>query len=117
MKCLPSGRNCGQLWLTSLRSLSSVVAGVTGPPSAETRISGPPDSDGSNTIVSDWFHVPPWIRPGPVSQMLWADPPETAIFLSCWFAKNPMNLPSGDQNGKFAPTELSRRWADNESNG
>src|SRR6266849_10004505 len=100
MKCFPSGRNTGQRWPASERDVSSFVNSAGVPPEDETRDNAPKASR-ANMIVPSGFHAPP--RPLGASHSTWTCPPDTSTFLSLPSAKNPIDLPSGDQNGKDAP--------------
>src|SRR5262249_11726632 len=61
------------------------------------------------------FHVPP--RGVAASDNVSAGPPVAEIFFSFPCAKNPMFLPSGDQNGNNAPSVPMRGRDSSESNG
>src|SRR5437660_8537512 len=100
MKCRPSGRNMGHLWLCSKRERSGLVISAGVPPSAETRYS-PTQTSGVKIITPSRFHVPP--RPWGASHKTWADfPPDTSVFFSFPCEKKAMKRPSGDQNGCVA---------------
>ena len=60
-------------------------------------------------ITSSWFQVPP--RPAVASARICGVPPLVSTFLSLPVAKNPMNRPSGDQNGNDAPSVPANGWA------
>src|SRR5712692_3919977 len=103
--------NTGQRWLVSKRDASSLVISTGEPPKEDTRNNPVLSESGVNTITPSRFHVPP--RPLGASHSTWGCPPDTSTFLSLPSAKKPMNLLSGDQNGKDAPcvpsNELVRR--------
>src|SRR6478672_6164011 len=110
--CLPSGRNCGNACMRS--SFSSEVASVGIPPDAGTRCRGFPDLP--NRIVPSGPQAPPLpadasVTALPISQSVWTAPPDAATRFSLSSWKNAMNLPSGDQNGSWAPSVFSMRYA------
>src|ERR1035437_2699613 len=105
-KMLPVRQNTGQRWLVSERDASSFVIATGAPPEEDTRNNPAPAASGVNTITPSRFHVPP--RPLGASHNTWGRPPDTWTFLSLPSAKNPMSLPSGDQNGSDAPSVRSK---------
>ena len=112
-KWMPSGRKTGHRCEFSPRSKSTSVAGCTGPPSADTLASPSKIMLGPNTIVPVGLHAPPF--PSGASQMTTGTPPATATFISLPRAKNPSDVPSGDQNGCFAPSVPAMAVASRES--
>src|SRR5687768_11474603 len=68
---------------------------------------------GPNTMVPVGLHAPPF--PSGATQMKTGTPPAIATFISLPPAKNPSDLPSGDQNGCFAPSVPSITVASRES--
>ena len=55
------------------------------------------------------FHAPP--RPVWASQSVCTGPPDKSSLFNLPSAKNPSDLPSGDQNGKLAPSVLGIAFA------
>ena len=100
-KWMPSGRKTGHRCEFSPRSKSTSVAGCTGPPSADTWARPSKIMSGPNTIVPVGLHAPPF--PSGALQMTTGTPPATATFISLPREKYPSDMPSGDQNGCFAP--------------
>src|SRR5712691_13454804 len=100
-KCRPSGRKSGHRCEVSLSDAESFVTAVGWPPEEETRARAPVAS-GANTITPSRFHVPP--SPAGASQSVCDGPPDTSILLSLPCAKKAMDLLSGDQNGRTAPS-------------
>jgi len=101
-KCRPSGRNQGKRCPTSLSRI--LVTVLTVPPPAGMRSTGLLRL-GANRITplalpavaSGMVQVPP--RPAAASASVSTGPPVASIRLSLPFAKKPMDLLSGDQNG------------------
>ncbi len=87
---------------------SSTVAGERVPPFALTCIK-PDWKFGVYTITSAAPHVPP--RGLFTSARATIEPPLDPIRLSFVGVKNPIDFPSGDQNGCIAPSVPSNRFA------
>src|SRR5262249_52661141 len=74
---------------------------MTGPPSAETRLSGPVGM-GAKTMTPLTPHVPP--RPSGAAHKTSGAPPASETFLSLPWEKNAMLRLLGDQKGDCAPS-------------
>src|SRR5262249_53105039 len=83
---------------------SSFAAAVGVPPVADTRWIAAVLAPYRMTL--SLFHVPP--RPPGASHNTVGTPPAIGTFISLPPAKNPMYLPSGDQNGNDAPSVPAR---------
>ena len=86
---------------------SSSVAGPAAPPAAGTCDRPVSRWWLCNTITPDELQVPP--RASGALAIVTGAPPSTATFISLPLAKNPRDLPSGDQNGCFAPSVPAMR--------
>src|SRR5580704_3097832 len=84
--------------------------GVATPPNSETRYI-PECEAGAKMMTPRAFQSPP--RPKGASASATAGPPSSLIFFNLPSAKNPIERPSGDQNGKEAPSVPSIGSADN----
>src|SRR5262249_10223960 len=89
------GRRCERT-----AAASSVVAGLSVPPDADTRWRGPV-SLGEKTITPSGLQLPPC--PKGASTIVCAGPPVTSTILSLPPEKKPTRPLSGDQNGYLAP--------------
>src|SRR4051812_24968414 len=76
------------------------VTSSTGPPRAGTRLIGAL-TPGANRMVPSGPQAPP--RAVGASAITIGEPPATSIRFSLSSAKNPSDLPSGDQNGNETP--------------
>src|SRR5215469_17001216 len=94
-KCLPSGRNQGQRCVGSPGL--SLPASLTAPPAAET-LRRTPVVPGANATRPCELQLPP-LALLVASASASTAPPLASIRFSLPFAKNPIDLPSGDQNG------------------
>ena len=97
---MPSGKSDGhrsESW--PFFGTGVILVGV--PPSAETRMMALLEL-GANRIRFELPQVPP--RPFRASQIATGAPPFASIRNIFPFAKNPMAWPSGDQNGRNAPS-------------
>src|ERR1700739_1668832 len=93
----------GQRMLVSLRFISSIMIGWGVPPDAGIRFTTSPICPlGVKRMTPPRFQLPP--RPDGASHSVCPPPPAMSSLLSFPSAKNPRDLPSGDQNGKLAPS-------------
>ena len=70
---------------------------------------------GANTMIPSGLQVPP--RPWEASAIAVAGPPEMSILISFPEAKKPIDLLSGDENGKIASSVPAKGCAVTESIG
>src|SRR5450755_1285232 len=103
----------GQRWLASPCPGNTPPIGVGVPPDAETRCSPLVKLPlGVKRITPSLFHVPP--RPEGASHSVCTGPPAMSSLFSFPPAKKPKDFPSGDQNGKIAPSVSVRTLASSE---
>src|SRR5258707_15284966 len=103
----------GQRWLVSLRVVSSTVIGCGVAPDAETRCTTSPIFPlGVKRMTPSLFQLPP--RPDGASHRVCIGPPAISSLFSFPSAKNARDRPSGDQNGKLAPSVLARLFGSRE---
>src|SRR6266481_2256051 len=100
----PSGRKTGHTWPDSLDVETIEVTGVAMPPAERTCIKGP--LPGAKTMVPSRPHA----APSPTtlaSQRVLATRVATETLFNLPSAKYPIEVPSGDQNGRRAPSVCS----------
>src|SRR5262245_61029124 len=97
MKCLESGRTCGNGWLRSACDFANAVTGTGVPPTAGTRYRTF-SAAGAKTMTPSRRQAPP--RPEGASQTTRLVPPSAAILCRRPALKKAIHCPSGDQNGK-----------------
>src|SRR5438270_2185526 len=98
-KCLLSGRNCGQRCVVVVEPSFVTSTGV--PPDALIRLIG--EKWLAKMIVRPSpLQDPP--RASATSQSATGPPPLMSIFFSDVASKNPIDRPSGDQNGHMPPS-------------
>ena len=97
----PPGSHCGQRWELSPAAKSSVVSARGVPPWSDTR-KMPDVSFGAKAISPDGFQLAP--HPLGASASVVGVPPAIGAFLSFPPAKNPTHRPSGEKNGRRAPS-------------
>src|ERR1700682_4275862 len=84
------------------------------PPAAEMRDS-PVQMPGEDKMTPSGFPAPP--LPLRASHRICGVPPNAVVFFNFPSAKKPRDCPSGDQNGKLAPSVPGRGLADREARG
>src|SRR5215470_8331282 len=98
IRCSPSGRKVGNRWSASPGLNLVRTAGV--PP--DTGTVNKPAVRVPNTMSPLLFHVPP--RPCSTAHRSITEFPPTSTIFKALLVKNPICLPSGDQNGYDAPS-------------
>ena len=97
----PPGSHCGHRCELSPAAKSSVVRARGVPPPSDTRKT-PDVSLGAKAISPDGLQLAP--QPVGASARMAGVPPAIGAFFSFPSAKNPTHFPSGEKNGRRAPS-------------